>query len=204
MSIALAPVLLHAHRYEADYRPTWAFSNLAGRLCELSSTSGAGLLSAAFHIVLDAQTEGEPVAWVSAVPDLFFPPDVAEAGIDVEAMVVVRSQGGHTAGRICDRLLRSGAFGLCVLDFGENAFFPQPLQARLLQLARLHRAGILCLTQKDKNRASLSSLVSLRGHANSERLSAGRFRYSVDIVKDKRGGPGWNYQEMCHGPAGVR
>ena len=54
--------------------PLWSRMQLAGRLCELSSIPGSALLTAAFRLVLDAQMEGEPVAWITAMPDTFFPP----------------------------------------------------------------------------------------------------------------------------------
>ena len=121
--------------------PLWSREHLAGRLCELSSRSGAALLTSAFRLVLDAQMEGEPVAWVAAGRDTFFAPDAAENGVDLNALVVVRVPDSQSAGRAADRLLRSGAFGLVVMDLNFNPTISVPLQVRLAQQARA--SGIL-------------------------------------------------------------
>ena len=89
--------------------PLWSRIQLAGRLCELFlHFPGPTLLTAAFRLVLDAQMEGEPVAWIAATPDTFFPPDAADNGVDLNALVVVRVPGAQAAARSADRLLRSG------------------------------------------------------------------------------------------------
>jgi len=182
--------------------PTWSRAELAGRLCELSAGPDGALLSVAMSVVLDAQCAGEPVAWVSAREALFYPPDVAACGVDLSALVVVRAERARFAGRAADVLLRSGAFGLVVLDLGSSAAMPAPVQGRLVQLAARHDAAVLCLTEKPAARASLGSLVSLRGVARRERR-AGGFLCRVEIVKDKRRGPGWSEHKRRRGPDGL-
>ena len=78
--------------------PLWSREQLAGRLCELSSISGAALLTSAFRLVLDAQLEGEPAAWIAAGPGTFFAPDAAENGVDLDALVVIRVPDAQSAG----------------------------------------------------------------------------------------------------------
>ncbi len=87
--------------------------------------------------------------------------------MDLAALVVVRTGDARTAGRAADVLLRSGAFGLVVLDLGTNTALPTPLQGRLVQLALKHDAAVLCLTDKEPDTASLGSLVSLRGQVGA-------------------------------------
>jgi recombination protein RecA len=183
--------------------PLWSREQLAGRLCELSSISGAALLTAAFRLVLDAQLEGEPAAWVAAGPDTFFAPDAAENGVDLDALVVIRVPDAQAAGRAADRLLRSGAFGLIVMDLNFNPTISVPLQARLVQQARTHDAALLCLTSKARRAPSLGSMVSLRGQTSCRRLEVDRFQYQIEILKDKRHGPGWSHTEVCRGPDGL-
>ena len=183
--------------------PLWSRMQLAGRLCELSSIPGSALLTAAFRLVLDAQMEGEPVAWVTAMPDTFFPPDAAANGVDLKALVVIRVPGAQAAARSADRLLRSGAFGLIVMDLNSNPTIPTPLQARLVQQARTHDTAILCLTSKAREAPSLGSMVSLRGQTSCRRLGVDRFRYDIEFLKDRRHGPGWRHTEICRGPDGL-
>lgn len=185
-------------------RPAWSRAELAGRLCELGAGQDGALLSAGLGLVLDAQREGETAAWVTATRATFFPPDAAACGVDLAALVVVQTKDVGAAGRAADVLLRSGAFGLVVLDLGTGAAMPTPLQGRLVQLALKHDAAVVCLTQKRPDEASLGSLVSLRGQSARRRSRDGRrFVCGIDTLKDKRRGPGWAWQEVRLGPDGL-
>ena len=77
----LEPYLTRMPARDRKEKPRWSRAELAGRLCELSSVPGTALLTAAFRLVLDAQLEGEPSAWITATPDTFFAPDAAESGV---------------------------------------------------------------------------------------------------------------------------
>ena len=183
--------------------PLWSRIQLAGRLCELSSIPRSALLTAAFRLVLDAQMEGEPTAWIAATPGIFFPPDADANGVDLHALVVVRVPDNQAAACSADRLLRSGAFGLIVMDLNSNPTISIALQARLAQQARIHNTTILCLTSKARNTPSLGSLVSLRGQTSCRRLGTNRFQVDIEFLKDKRHEPGWHHTEICCGPDGL-
>jgi recombination protein RecA len=186
-------------------RPSWSRAELSGRLCELSAAGGfSAPLTAACDLILDAQLEGEPAAWVTATADTFFPPDAAASGIDLDALIVVRAPDARAAGRAADRLLRTGAFGLVVVDLGRDAALPTPLQGRLVRLAVKHEAAVLCLTEQNSARSSLGSLVSLRAEAHRRRRGPDRYVCDVTILKDKRRGPGWTDREVYRGPDGLR
>lgn len=133
----------------ADARPTpaWGLAELAGRLVELSGPGDSAALTLAFGLVLDAQRRDEPAAWITVPQHAFFPPDVAAGGVDLDALLVVRVPDAVAAGRAADRLVRSGAFGLVVLDLGADARLPAPLVARLSGLAQKYHAAIVFLTQ---------------------------------------------------------
>ncbi len=183
--------------------PAWSRAELAGRLCELSAGPDGAQLSAAMSLVYDAQLHGDPVAWVTATTATFYPPDAAACGVDLSALVVVRTAGNmRAAGRAADVLLRSGAYGLVVLDLGTRAALPAPLQGRLVQLALKHDAAVLCLTNKLSKEASLGSLVSLRGEVQRQRCGE-NFVCQIGTLKDKRRGPGWTTEEQRHGPDGL-
>ena len=187
---------------------TWTFRELSGRLVELSGGADAASLTAAFGLVLEAQLAGDRAAWVSLPGSSFFPPDVADGGIDLSVLPVVRVPDARAAGRAADHLLRSGGFGLVVIDLANgaanSALIPVPLLTRLLGLARAHDAAVIVLTKKSHDAPSLHSLISLRAETARSASAPGRFDVRVHALKDKRGGPGWTHGETCRGPAGVR
>ncbi len=184
--------------------------HLRGRLTELSGTDAGAVLTLGFQLVLEAQFAGEPVAWISTKESYFFPPDVSESGIDLDALPVIHISNAPAAARAADKLVRSGAFGLVVLDLagptasGRPQSFPIALQSRLLGLAGKHDTALLFLTAKDRHSPSLGSLISLRAQATRLRTAEDRFSCSLEVIKDKRNGPGWSHQEVRHGPAGLR
>src|SRR5262245_22300588 len=70
--------------------PSWSLPELVGRLTELSGTRSGSGLSLVLALVRDAQLRGESAAWVGGRGSSFFPPDAAEAGVDLAALTVVR------------------------------------------------------------------------------------------------------------------
>ena len=182
----------------------WCWAELSGRLAELSSAGGEATLTWAMALVRDAQGEGETTAWVMTPQSTWYPPDVAANGIDLGALIAVRVPDLPAVSRAADRLARSGGFGLVVLDLGKQAAIPPALQSRLAQHALRHQCTILCLTEKSDRVPSLGSLVSLHARAGRKHPVEGRFSCTLTISKDKRNGPGWGQEELCHGPPGLR
>src|SRR5438093_9453381 len=68
----------------------WGLDALRGRLVELSARGAAATLTSAIELVGEAQRSGEPVAWVTLGHATFYPPDVADSGIDLAALAVIR------------------------------------------------------------------------------------------------------------------
>jgi len=180
----------------------WCLDEVAGRLVEISASAASAALTIAFDLVREAQERGEPVGWVTAAESFFYPPDVAQSGTDLAALVVVRLDDIKSIARAGEKLLRSGGFGLVVLDLGA-ADIPMPLQTRLTGLAHRHHTALLCLTEKDSAAFSLGSLVSLRAHAEKKRAEDHRFACTLRVFKDKRRGPTWSYEDLYTGPAGL-
>ena len=193
----------------ADRMPTqsapdnWRLKTVAGRLVELSNTNNTAALTLATTLILEAQTNNEPVAWISARNSIFFPPDLAASGIDLDALPVVWNEDIHKAARVTDTLLRSGGFGLIVFDIGAAARLPMAMQTRLAGLAKKHHAGLICLTHRHGRMKNLGSVVSLRGESTKQRLDFNRFQCDLRIVKDKRRSNTWQHTEITHGPHGV-
>ena len=116
-------------RSAVSYSGEWSLPQVAGRFAEISGSKGTAVLTLAFRLVLDAQKRGEPVGWATSTESSFYPQDVAQLGIDLAALVVVRVPKAQAISRAGEKLLRSGGFGLVVLDLGR-ADIPTPLQSR--------------------------------------------------------------------------
>jgi hypothetical protein len=180
----------------------WTFGEIAGRFVEISGSAASASLTLVFGMVGEAQRRGEPVAWIMSDGTSFYPPDVARRGIDLAALVVVRLRSRDSIPRAGEKLLRSSAFGLVVLDL-QTADISMPLQTRLTGLAHRHHTGLICVTEKPRTAFSIGSLVSLRAHAERVRDPRGHFTCMLRIVKDKRRGPTWNHEAFYSGPAGL-
>ncbi len=182
---------------------SWQHETLAGRLVELSSQRAAASLSMAMQLIADTQREGETVAWISGGTDLFFAPDAADAGIDLEALPVISLRSASDAIRVADRILRSGAFGLVVLDLGNCGPIRPPMVSRLVKLAQLHNSALVALTEKPESGPSIHSMVSLRVQARRVSHEPEWFCGELQVLKDKRCGPGAIHREVFRGPPGL-
>jgi recombination protein RecA len=179
----------------------WSLDSLGGRFLEISSQTVS--ITAAASLILDAQHRGEPAAWVAIGDSTFFPPDFAACGIDLESLPVVRVPHLISASRAADGLLRSGGFGVIILDLGNDIDMRIAVQVRLAALAKKHHTTLLCLTRKEPAVPSLGPLVSLRAQGAIHRTGFDRFTWELEILRDKRRGLGWRYTEVCHGPDGL-
>ena len=180
-------------------RSVWELPVFAGRLGELCGGQASAVLTLAFRLVLDAQRRNEPVAWITRQERTFYPPDVADTAVDVEALVVIRAATFLQGARAADWLVRSGGFGLVVLDLGDRPRLSLAVLGRLSGLAQKHQTAVLCLTGGEH----LGSLVSIRAEATRWPEKEDQYRCQVRVLKDKRQGPGWKHREICRGPDGL-
>jgi recombination protein RecA len=186
----------------------WGLPRLGGRIVEIVATASSAVLTVALGLVREAQEQGETPVWVTSDEAIFFPPDAAAGGVDLERLPVVSTPRGLVS-RAVDRLARSGAFGLVVVDLLPGplaASFPaapwgQPLATRLLSAARRHGTAVVFLVEQG---GATGCLVSLRVEASRKRIGPAEFQVEVRALKDKRRAPGWSVVELCHGPAGLR
>jgi RecA/RadA recombinase len=182
---------------------TWELEPLCGRLVEISGQGASAVTTAAVALVLQAQTADEPIAWISVGEEMFLPGDALDSGVDLAALVVVRVPDLQIAGRIADRLLGSGAFGLIVIDsLGCEPQLSTAAQGKLLTQAKTHAATVVCLTLKSVNQASLGSLISLHVTTTRSRAEPSGIAIRVHALKDKIGGPGWGEQIARDAPKG--
>lgn len=180
-----------------------------GQMLEISGTR-PGKLSTAVRLLLAAQAEGETTAWIAPREgSWFFPPDFAQAGVDLSALVVVRVPAKLSSlgcVRSAELLLRSGAWGLVIIDFSQSALPQGALawQARLSALSRSHGTRIVLLTQSDSTEPSLGPLVSLRVEPVWTLREGGRRAVLTPrILKNKLGRPCSLPTDDCHLPAGA-
>ena len=206
----------------SDVADFWGLEPLSGRLVEISGHRASANLTVAFGLVLEAQGKDEPAAWVTLAQSTFFPPDVAESGIDLGRLAVVRVSDGTAACRAVVELTRSGGFGLVVLDLGPGALQEKLEKSpprvgrlwkkragpsiafitKLVGLAQKTSTAVVVLTEKTRESSSLNSLISLRCEAR--RSPDMPCEVEIDVLKDKRRGPGRRYREVCRAPAGLR
>ncbi len=197
-----------------------------GKLIEISGGSGTNFVArttTAVAMLRAAQREGETAAWIQASPGTLYPPDLHDSGIDLDALAVLhvpptRSPARHAPLlKAAELLLRSGAFGLVVLDLRiEGAPLPSATcgwASRLLSLARQHECRVLLLTDKPTAADSLGPLVSIRLEPRRTRQTRGTFVVDLEVLKNKSGdptfsGPGLSgptdlHDLVCRGPWGL-
>lgn len=166
-----------------------------GRIVECSSSTGASArTSTAVALLRHAQATGETAAWIQRANGPLFPPDLHEAGIDLDALVVVHIEGAQPRIGQCkaaELLLRSGAFGMIVIDLENDATGNPAMTAwlgRMLGLARQHDSRVVLLTEKPTHADSLGTLVGLRVEPHRRCDARGGFFVEHHVIKNKSGG----------------
>lgn len=166
-------------------------------MCEISQPHYGGLLSALMDLLLDAQQQGEQIAWVAGA-SLFFPPDLAFRGLDVRALTVILLPTPLAGLQACETLLRSGTFGLIVVDWGGGSV-EEAIVGRLARLSEDREVAVVFLTKKKDGDPSVATQISLRGVV-SHGLTA---ELEWSIAKDKRFGPPCHEKKAFCGPFGL-
>ena len=192
-----SPEKEHKKNQNADWEP----SDLTGRLCELRSDPQGVHLTLACSIICDFQRLLEPTAWVTSRHDTFFPPDVAKAGVDLAALPVIQVHNLRAVVTAVEHLIRSGAFGLVLMELNAGMSISTAVLWRLARLAKYKHTALLCLTFPG---TELGSMVSIRGlgtrHAT---LIPHHFRCDIHVIKDRQRGPGRSLATTYHAPHGV-
>jgi recombination protein RecA len=137
-----------------------------------------------------------------------YPPDLDAAGVDLDALVVVhlpRAAGPHGLCQAAELLLRSGAWGLCIVDLtlGAPTGPAEAWQGRLLGLCRQHDSRLVLLTDKPAHASSLGALVGLRVQSRRRRAAPGQFVVEHQVLKNKIGTATSPSDDVYCGPAGL-
>lgn len=176
--------------FKPDQGPSLCKLAPVGRLTELSGRRASSRYTAAVSMVLTTQVEGEPVAWLQMQDGGLYPPDLVASGIDFDALVVVRVPGSYgTVGLLksAELLLRSGAWGLVVVDLTDGVIPGVAWQSRFLALAREHQSRVVLLTEKSKHHGSLGPLIGLQLEVTHQRLGPQGYQLQTLIQKNKVG-----------------
>ena len=183
-----------------DAQEPWTFGSLVGRLSELSEERSEGALSLACSIVAEAQSAGEPVAWIAPGATLFYPSDLSENGIDVDSIAIVRLPGARAAALAAEWLLRSGTFGLLILDLGADWRVADAALGRLARLAERGASAVLFLTRKAEGEQSIGSMISLRAEVHFDPDGeTSPVALIVHTIKNKRGAPEATVRRLLDG-----
>lgn len=83
-------------------------------LVELHGPAGGGATSLAAAILAREARFGRPVVWVDLARQLY-PPSLAQLGVDLRFLLLVRPPGGHEIWAV-EQLLRSGCFGVVAVS----------------------------------------------------------------------------------------
>ncbi len=161
-----------------------------GRLVELSGDVASARTTTAVSIVIRAQAQGEPVAWIQPEGGPVYPPDLQANGVDLDTLVVVhvpRRAGPHALARAAELLLRSGGFGLVVADLTDGVPDGTAWQGRLASLAQKHASGVALLTASAESAPSLGPMIAVRVAPVRERRAPGRYAVEHRVLKDKLG-----------------
>lgn len=172
-------------------KPLWE-SFAEGQVLELSGQA-PGKLSVVTQLVRRAQQCREVVAYVAPCGGPFpYGPDLVASDIDLAALICVRmpaSAGAHGLVRAAEVLLRSGAFGLVVLELGVDIPSGElTWQTRLLGLVRHHATRLILMTASSSQSPSIGPLVSLRTESQLTREArANRVVVEQRVLKSKLG-----------------
>lgn len=180
----------------------WEVAALAGLLVEVVYTPASAVMSTAATLVRDAQKRRLSCAWITTDDHVFFPPDMAHRGINLDRLLMVRVPDTVAVAWSAEQLARSGGFGVLVVDCSTDtaSVTRSRFAARIAPLARRYGTVVVCLTRD----GTLGSLVSVRVETWRERIAESTFTTGVRAVKDRRCGPGIMCRETVRGPDGVR
>lgn len=114
-------------------------------LMEVVGNASAPVMAA---LVAQVQRAGEPTTWITCDNSILHPPDFLQAGVDLESLACVHIRTRHFGPPVerlhaAEMLIRSGAFGLVMLELPGASPVPTRALSRLLRLARQHQIRVV-------------------------------------------------------------
>lgn len=158
-----------------------------GALTLLRGSPGSGRASLAARILAHETSQGRPVAWVDGRGTLY-PPALAQAGIDLERLLIVRTDP-ERALYGAEQLLGSGVVSVVVMSGLERYLVPKRAR-RLLGAAENEEASGLVLvdeTSPGTQARRRSEITSAALELGVERKPGGLL---VSVTRDRAGPSG--------------
>lgn len=154
----------------------------------LSEVEGHGATSAIVRLVAEAQSQGEPVAWITGATSSVHPPDLAAGGIHLHSLAFLRIADDAkqtTRLRAAELILRSGAFALVVIEAPPAHDLPARALSRLHAMARRYNTRVV-FRRCHHSKVSLGPLIGLKIHVGRQAGSQGE-RLIFRVQKNKAG-----------------
>ena len=178
-------------------------------LIEVSGLHACARTTTAVSCVIRAQAHRELVAWIQPENGPLFPPDLASAGVDLDALIAVhipRHAGPFALVRAAEWLARSGAFGLTVIDLTDAVPPGSSVnwQGRLRGVLRQYDGQVLLLTSSAYKDPSSGPLIGLRVEPQRGALQGEHFEVRSVVLKNKIGFASDPASEHPIAPTGLR
>ncbi len=157
------------------------------------------------------------MAWIQYEAGSLYPPDLADNGIDLNALIIVHVPQGqpHGLARASEMLIRSGAFGLITLDTRAPVNQPpvnppstsrsaisqsavhSPRSTPHTDLSHTNQGRLLALAREhhsqvllltEHNHAhSLGPLIGVHLRVHRKHITPSTFQFTPELLKNKRG-----------------
>jgi len=198
-----AALLARQQAAEADGEP-WSWRALRGRIAHTWGQATSARATIAAPLMLHAQHHGALVAWVTSTRAIPYAPDLEAMGLDLDAIILVRLRSDEDALIAAERLMRSGAIGVMVVEVAQCSARTwgrrQPRIRRLQGLAEHHGA---CVIIGARRRIALGPLVAVEARVTRARTTAG-VCLELEFIKDKRAARAARLvQEVVDDPLGL-
>lgn len=155
----------------------------------LSEVEGHGATSAIVRLVAEAQSQGEPVAWITGATSSVHPPDLAAGGVHLHSLAFLRikDDAKQTSRlRAAELVLRSGAFALVVIEAPLAHDLPARALSRLHAMARRYNTRVV-FRRCHHSKVSLGPLIGLKIHVGREVRDGQGERLFFRVQKNKAG-----------------
>jgi recombination protein RecA len=196
-----------SHKFTQEPKRSFDLTGLAGKVVEFSGWNQSACLSLTIPLILECQSGNKECAWILPSSEhggsLFFPPDFAEAGIACSRIPIVRSKNAQDSFAIAEKLVRSGGFGLVVLDLTEGKRVRASTIGRINSMTQRFKTLALCLTRNPPGHPSLDPMISIHIHISVFAAPGRNCTVKATVQKDKTQAPGLNMKWLYETPIGL-
>ena len=196
-----------SHKFTESAPRRFNLPGLSGMVVEFSGWNQSACISLSIPLIQECQLAGKICAWI--VPcsveraSLFFPPDFAESGINCSEIPILWCKNAMDGFGIAEKLLRSGGFGMLVLDLTESRRIRSNTMGRIHNMAQRFGSLVLCLTRKPQGEPSLDPMIFVHVHVEARKKNTDVYEVMATIQKDKAQAPGKTMSWVYDAPPGL-